>query len=120
VLRIETVIQGFSRVLTEDHTVDGVTMPAGARVLILYGSANRDERQFDDPTRFDITRANASEHLGLGFGTHSCPGGNLARMEMRALLEALLPRVERFELGEVVPKLNNVLHGLGTCMVTVA
>ena len=120
VLRIETVIQGFSRVLTEDHTVDGITLPAGARALVLYGSANRDERQFADPSRFDITRANASEHLGLGFGTHSCPGGNLARMEMRALLEALLPRVERFELHEVAPKLNNVLHGLGTCVVSVA
>jgi cytochrome P450 len=119
VLRIETVIQGFSRVLTEDHTVDGTTMPAGSRVLILYGSANRDERQFDNPARFDITRSNASEHLALGFGTHSCPGGNLARMEMRALLTALLPRVERFELGAVEPKLNNVLHGLGTCVVTV-
>ena len=105
--------------LTEDHTVDGVTMPAGSRVLVLYGSANRDERQFEDPARFDITRSNASEHLALGFGTHSCPGGNLARMEMRALLTALLPRVERFELGAVEPKLNNVLHGLGTCVVTV-
>jgi cytochrome P450 len=119
VLRIETVIQGFSRVLTEDHTVDGTTMPAGSRVLVLYGSANRDERQFADPARFDITRPNASEHLGLGFGTHSCPGGNLARLELRALLTALLPRVERFELVEAVPKLNNILHGLGTCVVTV-
>ncbi len=119
VLRIETVIQGFSRVLTEDHTVDGTTMPAGSRVLVLYGSANRDERQFADPARFDITRANASEHLGLGFGAHSCPGGHLARLELRALLTALLPRVERFELVEAVPKLNNILHGLGTCVVTV-
>ena len=66
VLRIETVIQGFSRVLTDDHTVDGVDLPGGARVLVLYGSANRDERQFEDPERFDITRANASEHLALG------------------------------------------------------
>ena len=119
VLRIETVLQGFSRVLTEDHAVGGVTLPAGARVLVLYGSANRDERQFEQPERFDITRANAAEHLALGAGAHSCPGGNLARMEMRALLTALAARVERFELGEVKPKLNNVLHGLGTCMVTV-
>ena len=87
---------------------------------MLYGSANRDERQFEDPERFDITRAARPEHLALGFGTHSCPGGNLARMELRALLTALLPRVERFELGDVQPKLNNVLHGLGTCMVTVS
>ena len=74
VLRIETVIQGFSRVLTEDHTVDGITMPAGSRVLVLYGSANRDERQFADPARFDITRANASEHLGPRLRRALLPG----------------------------------------------
>lgn len=118
-LRLETVIHGFSRVLTSDHTVDGVTMPAGARVLILYASANRDERHFADPDVFDITRANASEHLGLGFGNHSCPGGNLARMEIRALLSALLPRVERFELLDASPQLNNVLWGLARCVVRV-
>jgi cytochrome P450 len=119
VLRIETVIHGFSRVLTGDHTVDDVTMPEGSRVLVLYASANRDQRHFPDPDVFDITRSNASEHLALGFGNHSCPGGNLARMEMRALLDALLPKVERFELGEVEPHLNNVLHGLARCIVTV-
>jgi len=119
VLRLETVIHTLSRVLTVDHSVDGVTMPAGSRVIILYASANRDGRQFTDPDRFDITRSNAAEHLGLGFGTHSCPGGNLARMEMRALLTALLPRVERFELVECEPLLNNVLHGLGKCVVDV-
>jgi len=119
VLRLETVIRTFSRVLTIDHTVDGVTMPAGSRVIILYASANRDERKFDDPDRFDITRSNAAEHLGLGFGRHSCPGGNLARIEMRALLTALLPRVERFELVECEPLLNNILHGLGRCIVDV-
>lgn len=119
VLRLETVIRTFSRVLTVDHSVDGVTMPAGSRVIILYASANRDERKFDEPERFDITRSNAAEHLGLGFGRHSCPGGNLARIEMRALLTALLPRVERFELVECEPLLNNILHGLGRCVVDV-
>ena len=60
------------------------------------------------------------EHDGLGFGTHSCRGGNLARMELRALLTALLLRVGQFELVEAKPKLNNVLHGLATCLVSVA
>ncbi|NOX29600.1 MAG: cytochrome P450 [Actinobacteria bacterium] len=119
VLRIETVLHTLSRVLTVEHTVDGVTMPAGSRVIILYASANRDERQFRDPDVFDITRSNAAEHLGLGFGTHSCPGGNLARIEMRALLTALLPRVERFDLVECDQLTNNVLHGLGRCIVDV-
>jgi cytochrome P450 len=119
VLRLESVITGFSRVLTTDHTVGGVTMPAGARVLVLYSSANRDERHFPDPDIFDISRSNAAEHLGLGLGVHSCPGGNLAKMEMRALLDALVARVERFELVDAAPKLNNVLHGLDRCIVTV-
>lgn len=119
VLRLESVITGFSRVLTAEHTVDDVTMPEGSRVLVLYSSANRDERHFPDPDVFDITRSNAGEHLGLGFGTHSCPGGNLAKIEMRALIEALSERVERFELVDSAPKLNNVLHGLERCVVTV-
>jgi len=79
VLRLETVIHTFSRVLTVDHTVGDVTVPVGSRVIILYASANRDERKFDEPERFDIERSNAAEHLGLGVGPHSCPGGNLAR-----------------------------------------
>ena len=118
VLRRESVIQGFARHTTEDHRFDEVTIPAGARVMISYGSANRDDRQFADPDRFDIERANANEHLGLGFGSHSCPGGHLARMEMRALLDALIPRVQRFELGATERKLNNVIRGLNTCFVT--
>lgn len=118
VLRIESVIQSFSRHTTEDHSFDDVTIPAGSRVLISYGSANRDDRQFADPDRFDIQRSNAGEHLGLGYGSHSCPGGHLARMEMRALLDALIPRVERFELGANERKLNNVIRGLATCIVT--
>jgi cytochrome P450 len=73
--------------------------------------------KFADPDRFDIERSNASEHLGLGYGAHSCPGGHLARMELRALLDALLPRVERFEIQSVTRKLNNVIRGLDTCIV---
>jgi cytochrome P450 len=111
------VIQGFSRFTTVDHDVDGITLPAGSRVFISYGAANRDDRKFADPDRFDIERSNAPEHLGLGYGAHSCPGGHLARMELRALLDALLPRVERFEIQSVTRKLNNVIRGLDTCIV---
>jgi cytochrome P450 len=118
VLRLETVIQGFARHTTADYQVGDTTIPAGSRVLISYGSANRDDRTFAGPDRFDIERTNASDHLGLGYGSHSCPGGHLARMEMRALLHALIPRVERFELGPIERKLNNVIRGLATCIVT--
>jgi cytochrome P450 len=118
VLRLESVIQGFARHTTADYQVGDTTIPEGSRVLISYASANRDDRKFADPDRFDIERTNASDHLGLGYGSHSCPGGHLARMEMRALLHALIPRVERFELGVTERKLNNVIRGLATCIVT--
>ena len=118
-LRIESPIQGFSRCTTDDVDVDGETIPKDARVLVLYGSANRDERHFADPTVFDIERGNAGDHLGLGHGTHVCPGAHLARMELRALLTALVPKVARFDLVESSLALNNTTHGFATCTVNV-
>jgi cytochrome P450 len=118
VLRVETVIHGFSRVTTESYALDEYIVPSGSRVLISYGSANRDDTQFPDAARFDITRANAGEHLALGHGSHSCPGGHLARMEMRALLDALVPNVAAFELESCVRSLNNTTRGFASCVVT--
>lgn len=110
VVRLESPIQGFSRVVTEAIRIGDQVLPKGARVLMLYGSANRDERRWDDPTRFDIDRKNA-DHVGFGHGVHSCAGANLARLEISALLTALLPRVERIEILEHQLMLNNLLRG---------
>ena len=118
-LRLESPVQRFTRLLTEDHQIDGHVLPAGSRVVLLYGSANRDERKYPDPDRFDVRR-NPSDHLAFGRGEHVCVGMNLARIEMRALLEALVPRVERFELLESELALNNTLRGLGTLKVRVS
>ena len=119
VLRIETVLQGFSRVLTEDHTVGGVTLPAGARVLVLYGSANRDERQFEQPERFDITRANAAEHLALGARGALLPGRELgpdgdasAPHRVGGAGRALRPRRGEAEAQQRAARSRNV-HGHG-------
>jgi cytochrome P450 len=87
--------------------------------MLLYGAANRDERRYLDPDRFDVRRK-PSDHLAFGRGEHACIGMNLARIEMRALLEALLPRVSRFELLASELELNNTLRGLGTCTVRVS
>jgi cytochrome P450 len=107
VVRIESPIQGWTRFVTRDAVIDGVTIPAGARVLVMFGSANRDERAFKNPERFDISRK-VTSHVGFGHGEHGCAGANLARMEIAALLKALLARVERFELvEEPQPELNN-------------
>ena len=118
-LRLESPVQRFTRLLTEDHEIDGHLLPAGSRVVLLYGSANRDERKYPQPDRFDVRRK-PSDHLAFGRGEHVCVGMNLARIEMRALLEALVPRVKRFELLESELALNNTLRGLGTLKVRVS
>lgn len=89
VIRLESPIQYFTRVATADVDLgEGVVIPAGARLLVSYGAANRDERHFDDPDTFDILRAK-QDHLAFGAGRHACAGQNLARLEGQAVLKAL-------------------------------
>jgi cytochrome P450 len=110
-LRLESPVPQFSRVLTRDHEVGGVPLPAGTRVALLYGAANRDPRKYPDPARFDITRR-PSDHLAFGRGEHACIGMNLARLEMGALLGHLADQVSRFEVLSSRPLINNGLRGL--------
>jgi cytochrome P450 len=119
VLRLESPIQRFSRYVTRDHRIGDVTVPAGSRVMLLFGAANRDERRWPDPTRFDVRRARAAEHLAFGFGPHACVGSGLARLEMRVLLEALVARVKRFETAGATRAINQVLRGLSSLEVSV-
>lgn len=119
VVRIESPVTAFSRMTTVDHEMSGHVIPAGSRVLVLYGSANRDEQQWENPDTFDIQRDNASEHMGFGFGEHQCVGNNLARLEIRALLAALIKHVERFELIDVEWTKNNALRGISKCNVAI-
>jgi cytochrome P450 len=119
VVRLETPVRGFSRVATEDTHVAGLPIPAGARVVLLWASANRDERQFPAPDEFDVTRENAASHVGFGYGVHGCAGQGLARLEGHAILTALASRVERFTVGEPVHVMNNVIRALASLPVTV-
>jgi cytochrome P450 len=115
VLRMHAPVHYFTRVVTVDTEVDGVTLPTGTRVLVMYGSANRDEHAFADPDRFDVTR-NPVKQLAFGRGVHLCVGINLARVEAHSLLDALADRVERFvPAGEAAWRANNTLHGLASC-----
>jgi cytochrome P450 len=118
-IRIESPIQAFSRYVAQDHEIDGVPLPRGSRAIVLFGSANRDERKWGDPENFRVMRNATNEHLGFGFGEHQCVGNNLARMEIRALLAALAKRVTRFELHEMERGVNNVLRGIRKCVVSV-
>ena len=96
-LRLESPISCFTRVARVDTDVGGVELPAGSRVLVSFASANRDERRWDDPERFDITRESAG-HLAFGHGEHACVGMGLARLEGAAVLTALVERVATIEL----------------------
>jgi cytochrome P450 len=86
------------RTATRDIDFHGVKIAAGQKVTLWWASANRDERVFEDPFRFDIHRS-PNPHVALGFGTHACMGGTLGRLELRLALEALLARVERITVN---------------------
>ena len=118
VLRIEPPVQRFTRLATSPVELDEITLPAGARVAVLFGSANRDDRHYDAPDRFDVTR-NPVDHLSFGRGIHHCVGAGLARLEGHAVIAALAARVERFETGEPCRRRNNALHGLARLDVRV-
>jgi cytochrome P450 len=118
VLRMESPIQGFSRLLTQGYDMDGIALPAGSRVIAFYGAANRDERKFLNPDTFDVTRS-AAEHLAFGSGPHVCVGMHLAKLEITAIFRALAKRVRRFHIREQTRKLNNVLRGFGRLLISV-
>jgi len=91
-LRLESPVQGLCRTTTRGVTLHGVTIPAGEKVLLLFGAANRDEREFPDPDRLDIER-DAGRHLAFGYGAHYCIGASLARLMGRVAFEELSGRL---------------------------
>ena len=99
-LRYEGSTQVMARTLTVDVPLHGEVMTAGAKVLLLLGSANRDERVWDRADVFDIDRPWPTHHLAFGHGIHVCLGAALARLEMRVSLEELLARHPAYEIDE--------------------
>ncbi len=98
-LRFDSPVQGLARTLTSDVTLHGTAIPKGDQVLLLFASANRDERRIPDPERFDVTR-DPNTHLAFGFGAHYCLGANLARLEARVAFEELLARFPEYRMAE--------------------
>ena len=96
-LRLESPVQGLSRVATRDTEVLGQKIRAGERIHMLFAAANRDEQVFPDPDRLDPSRA-PNPHLSFGLGIHFCLGASLARMELRVALEELLTRFPKHAL----------------------
>ncbi|MEE6169673.1 MULTISPECIES: cytochrome P450 [unclassified Mycolicibacterium] len=117
-LRCESPVQLFGRTVVAGCSIGDVELPAGSRLVVLFGAANRDPAKWKDPDRFDIGRDNIDQ-LSFGYGLHGCAGRALATMEGEAMLGALVSSVARFEIGEPVRHYNNMLRGLGSLPVTV-
>jgi cytochrome P450 len=98
VLRFDSSVIAWRRQTTQAVQIASVPVPAGANLLLLLGSANRDPAVFEDPEHFDIYRHNAREHLSLGQGAHFCLGAPLARLEARVVLEELSARLPSLRL----------------------
>lgn len=108
-LRFETPFRGHYRHVRADTELGGVALPAGARLLLLWGAANRDPAHFDDPAEFRLDRADGARgHLTFGRGAHFCVGAALARLEARVVLGALLARTSWIDAAGVGPWLPSV------------
>ena len=97
------------------YRAHGVEIPAGSKVLLLIGSANRDRREFDDPDRFDVRRV-IKRHIAFGYGAHFCLGAALARLETRLALAGTLARFSRWDIdpSELVPVQTSTVRGFSS------
>lgn len=109
-VRLGSPIKSFTRFVHAPYEVGGIVIPQGARVAILFASANRDERRYEDPDLFKVAR-NPRDHVGWGHGAHTCVGMHLARLEMEVLLAALVRQIARIEVDRPMRIRNNTLQG---------
>jgi cytochrome P450 len=108
VMRYESPIQRGWRLMADDAVIDGHQIHAGQLVFMMFGAANRDPTRFDDPDRFDISRA-SNRHLAFGFGVHFCIGAPLARLEAPIALKLLFERFPKLRLldgAEITPSIH--------------
>jgi cytochrome P450 len=111
-VRWASPVMTFRRTATRDTEVGGQPVAEGEKVVLFYGSANRDETAFDEPGRFDVTR-DPNHHVGFGGGgPHYCMGASLARTQLRALFTELLTRIPDIEAGEPEPLVGNFINGI--------
>jgi cytochrome P450 len=99
-LRIASPNQGLFRQVRSDTELEGVELPKGSTMWVMFGSANRDAEIFPDPDRFDPDRPNLREHLAFGYAAHFCIGAPLARLETKIALEEILARVASFRIAD--------------------
>jgi cytochrome P450 len=120
-LRYEPIAPHVGRYVARDVELHGQTVPEGSAILFLIGSANRDERRFEDPDRFDIHRDLGGSHLTFGYGIHFCLGAARARLEGRVALDELLTRFPEWEVDEAGAELapTSTVRGFKTLPVVV-
>lgn len=112
-LRFVSPVQGLARSTTRDVELHGVTIPAGDQVLLLYGSANHDERVHPEPEKLDFDRTNVKAHWAFGHGIHYCLGNAVARLEIKAALRALVDGIGDWEVVENDVVLNQLVPTRG-------
>lgn len=111
-LRLASPTSNMWRVTKQEHTLGGVTIPAGSMVLLKYFSANHDEKLFAAPMEFDVTRENAKRQVAFGFGTHVCIGQHLSKLEMTIAWEKLFDGTKGMRLNcapEALEYMPNIL-----------
>jgi len=108
-LRYEPPFRGHYRHVVADTALGGTDLPAGSRLLLLWGAANRDTAQFDTPHVFRLDRRSGKGHITFGKGAHFCVGAALARLEARIVLRAALDRTSRIEAVDIGPWLSSIL-----------
>ena len=122
VLRVEAPVQGLPRLVTRDTELGGYPLKAGDMMMLRYGAANRDERQFPDPDRVDVDREKAGMQMAFGSGVHHCIGAPLARQELNFGFHALMEHFSDFRLdtakGRPVADPSFILRGLPELHVT--
>ncbi len=119
-LRWVSPIKNMARTATRDVELHGQTIAEGQKLLLLYPSANRDERNFDAPEQFDVTRT-PNDHMAFGFGAHFCLGNRLARMELAVMFDQLFERLPDLALAsdtEPPKRAANFVSGYETMPVT--
>jgi cytochrome P450 len=108
-LRYEPPFRGHYRHVVADTALGGTELPAGSRLLLLWGAANRDAAQFDAPHEFRLDRPGGKGHITFGKGAHFCVGAALARLEAHIVLRAVLDRTSRIEAVDIGPWLPSIL-----------
>jgi cytochrome P450 len=104
-LRIEPPVRGLARMTTREVELGGKLLPKGAHLLLLYASANDDDKEFPCPRDFDVNRGNLSRHLSFGAGVHRCIGLSLARMEIKVAAREFVKRLDNIKLDMPVDEI---------------